>query len=502
MVNRIMAALPRALLLLLATKTFLLVDCFHAHSIHRQVVRQKISDSRCHHLQSEPHRRSAAFGLTPSARIHAAAGMSSTTTRNFASAADGDEQHDMQPTKFEHTLAVLTMPTTSMDRIANEAILDTAAEYTTKKLSIMLRCEDEVAPSLASLRRYVGEVYSCLWDVALGMGNPDDIFDVVVYAQNLPNSAPEQWIHHQADLDCVCSHDSLMGWISTNAQGRGVQYQSVQGRGQGGLDAHVSAINADRQARDLHPVRALHVDPWPIGATPSPEEAEEDSNVIFLDDDDLEPCTLSSLSPLADDESGGENLDDVGDDPFSMIAGPRIPQEVLFDNVAVGGTFDGMHYGHRKLLTLAISSVNPMTGRLMVGVTVDEMLTHKAYSEQIPLYDERMKGARDFVYRFAPGMKNRISFIPISDAFGPPGTQSDGASFDALVLSHETLENGYKLNEHRKDVLNMEPLTLLCTRRTEPHGMSSTALRRLRSQRTTSDVSDNTANEAVANNSS
>jgi phosphopantetheine adenylyltransferase len=33
----------------------------------------------------------------------------------------------------------------------------------------------------------------------------------------------------------------------------------------------------------------------------------------------------------------------------------------------VGGTFDGLHFGHRKLLTLAMSSVNPVTGRLLVG---------------------------------------------------------------------------------------------------------------------------------------
>lgn len=88
---------------------------------------------------------------------------------------------------------------------------------------------------------------------------------------------------------------------------------------------------------------------------------------------------------------------------------------------------------------------------------------------------------RDFVESLAPGLKNRMRVIPIDDAYGPPGSPDPALNdFDALVLSHETLPTGKKLNEHRAKNLGMEPLALLCTRRTEPHGMSSTALRRMR----------------------
>ena len=106
------------------------------------------------------------------------------------------------------------------------------------------------------------------------------------------------------------------------------------------------------------------------------------------------------------------------------------------------------------------------------------MLKRKSYAEQIPNLKERMDGARDFIYRLAPGIKNRVKLLPISDEYGPPGTAEYGKDFDALVLSHETLENGCMLNQHRADKLGLPPLSLLCTRRTEPHGMSSTALRR------------------------
>ena len=391
--------------------------------------------------------------------------------------------------KYQHTLAILSMPYTSIDKIANEAILDQAIRNT-RKLSVVLRCQnddDRNAPSLSRLRRYVGEVYSTLWDaVSLGGDDDDNEFcDVVVYPQNLPNAAPEKWIHAVSkDLDSVCSHDSICGWISSSAMGRGKQFQFSEGMGSGGLDAHVQAINAERESRDLSPVVAIHVDPWPKGAS---SEWQGSNNVVFLDDDSSEDEDRNDSS---DDDANGSTVEGSSDTSgesdltsISLMGGARIPTGCLFQKVAVAGTFDGMHYGHRKLLTLAISSVSPTNGQLLVGVTVDEMLKHKSYSEDIPNLEERMKGARDFVYRLAPGIKNRVRFIPISDEYGPPGTIEEGSNFDALVLSHETLDNGHKLNEHRTQTLGLDPLTLLCTRRTEPHGMSSTALRQRRRDR-------------------
>jgi cytidyltransferase-like protein len=381
---------------------------------------------------------------------------------------------------FQHTLAILSMPSTSTDKIANEAILNKAVQHT-NKLSVVLRAQGR-NPSLARLRRYVGEVYSTLWDVAMSVeGRERDFCDVVVYPQNLPNAAPEQWIHHAPDLDSICGHDSICGWVSEGALGRGLQFQSQLGNGVGGLDAHVEALNADRARRKLPPVKAIHVDPWPLGAS---AERQEENNVAFLDDEDYEEETKKEAK--ASDQANGshEGGDDEEEEGIgcSLIGGARIPTECLFEKVAVGGTFDGMHYGHRKLLTLAVSSVNPASGELMIGVTVDEMLRNKAFAEQIPNLKERMDGAREFVYRLAPGLKNSIRLRAISDAYGPPGTKEHGADFDALVLSHETLDNGCDLNRHRVENLGLDPLVLLCTRRTEPHGMSSTALRRRRAE--------------------
>lgn len=354
------------------------------------------------------------------------------------------------------------MPSTSVDRIANEAILETALRQGAPKLSIVLRSADDdyTSHSIASLRKYVGEVYSNLWDCEMGSDHPERVLDAIVYPQNLPNAAPEQWIHHVKDLDFIVSHDSICGWISEGASGRGSQYQNSNGDGAGGLAVYVEAINADREARDLNPVTAVPADPWPKAAQVG---FLKKSHVQFLDDDAMVDSSVNK---------------EEEEDSAALLGGAVIPTKSLFSSVCVGGTFDGMHYGHRKLLTLAVSSVQPGTGKLLVGVTVDEMLQHKEYAELIPPLEERMKDVQDFLHRLAPGMKNRIRIVPILDTFGPPGSDPN---FEALVLSHETLDNGHYLNEHRVKQ-GMEPLQLLCTRRTEPHGMSSTALRRLRQQ--------------------
>jgi phosphopantetheine adenylyltransferase len=386
-----------------------------------------------------------------------------------------------QQHQYQHALAILSMPESSVDRIMNEAVIETILP-STNKLSVVLRCQGGIIPTTAALRRYAGEIYSQLWDVALSadgisqIQNPD-LPNVVVYPQNLPNAAPESWIDIQPDLDCICSYDSTVGWTSETASTtsslltRGKRFERMSGSGMGGLDDHVANVNRERQQRNLQQVKAVHVDNLKIL-----EDAIATHCVTFLDDDDVESGEIGVAG------SGDENENNNKSTPGIFLAG-AIPHQHVYNSVCCGGTFDGLHFGHRKLLTLAVSSVAPLTGSLLVGVTVDEMLQKKAFYEQIPSFDERCFGVRQFLHRLAPGMINRIQVVPIMDAFGPPGQKNTAPNFDALVLSHETLKTGYMLNQHRTNELHVPPLQLLCTRRTESHGMSSTALRRLRLQR-------------------
>jgi phosphopantetheine adenylyltransferase len=380
--------------------------------------------------------------------------------------------------KFDHALAILAMPTTSVDRIANAVVLETAVPRC-RKLSVVLKCEGRESPSLSQLRAYVGEVYSQLWDCVVNNNDDDDesksksdpshdeLVDVVVYPANLPNAAPESWITIQKDLDCICSHSNFMGWFSTGS-GRGQSYAMTDGWG--GLEEHVAAVNRERRERQLRPVAALGVDEkhWPMPA--SAAAYLRDQHVIFLEDD----IPAQGSMELAEAVNG----DEVETELNVFLGGAKPDNATLFENVAVGGTFDGMHYGHRKLLTLAVSATNPLTGKLLIGVTADKMLQHKHLADLIRPFDVRRKSVLDFLGRLAPGMLNRVKVVEINDAFGPP---AHDPGFDALVLSHETLETGCLLNKHRV-AHGLPPLALLCTRRTEAHGMSSTALRKAAQQ--------------------
>jgi len=283
----------------------------------------------------------------------------------------------------------------------------------------------------------------------------------------------------------LCSHNSITGWVTSDlyAGGSGRQYASKEGQGAGGLQAHVDAVNAERELKGLEFLEALHVADWPDGA-----EITGDPHVVFLEDE--KPYGKGRIRKSGDGESAGKQVKDNRPSFGGLIGGTAIPPSSLYSSVCVGGTFDGMHYGHRKLLTLAISSTQPISGRLLVGVTRDEMLSNKAFAESIPTLEDRISGVIEFLGNVAPGMKNRIRCVPINDEYGPPGQPLNSDvypglvnDFDALILSHETLPTGRKLNAYREEVLGLEPLKLLCTQRTEPHGMSSTAMRRMRASK-------------------
>ena len=112
-------------------------------------------------IQSFTSSTTSSFGITKSNSL--------LSSRNNLCVSEG-----VNPVKnknnYKHTLAILTLPLTTPDRIANEAILEQGIEYTHRngKLSVILRCRDDDAPSghsLPSLRRYMSELYSAAYQV-------------------------------------------------------------------------------------------------------------------------------------------------------------------------------------------------------------------------------------------------------------------------------------------------------------------------------------------------
>lgn len=104
--------------------------------------------------------------------------------------------------------------------------------------------------------------------------------------------------------------------------------------------------------------------------------------------------------------------------------------------VAVAGTFDILHDGHRSLLLRAFE----IGDHVYIGITADDMAS-EGRGTIIPL--EIRKAALE---SYLKDMKKPWEIFVIEDIYGPKEIMD---SVDVLVVSEETLSNGKKLNDER-----------------------------------------------------
>ena len=116
-----------------------------------------------------------------------------------------------------------------------------------------------------------------------------------------------------------------------------------------------------------------------------------------------------------------------------------------YDKVAVGGTFDKFHDGHKKLLSTAFELGN----RVEIGVTSDAFGGLKG---DIDSCKERMSNLRSF---FAD--KSDFVVIPLND---PYGTTINDAEFEAIVVSEETEPTAVEINKIRVSK-GMDPIDIV-----------------------------------------
>jgi pantetheine-phosphate adenylyltransferase len=107
----------------------------------------------------------------------------------------------------------------------------------------------------------------------------------------------------------------------------------------------------------------------------------------------------------------------------------------IFQRVAVGGTFDHIHAGHKILLTMTALLA---TCSMVVGVTDDIMLIKKKHKELINPINERIQQVQEYLNNVKRGLTYDV--VPINDPYGPTITDP---TIDALVVSKETLKGGY-----------------------------------------------------------
>lgn len=159
-------------------------------------------------------------------------------------------------------------------------------------------------------------------------------------------------------------------------------------------------------------------------------------------------------------------------------------------SIAVGGSFDHLHIGHKYLLTatflLLQLSDTSSCAKLTIGITGDDLLAKKSYSELIQSWEERYEGVLDFVLSLLPlsftDRRNAImaaqktntdperrivsiSFhdkqlsiecVELRDSSGPVVTNE---SITALVLTRETRSGGIEIMRKRAEK-GLQPLKI------------------------------------------
>ncbi|CAG8450355.1 12658_t:CDS:2 [Acaulospora morrowiae] len=124
----------------------------------------------------------------------------------------------------------------------------------------------------------------------------------------------------------------------------------------------------------------------------------------------------------------------------------------IFQKVAVGGTFDHLHVGHKILLTM---SAWTSTNKLICGVTGDVMLINKKYKEYMESIDTRIEKTAKFLNNIRRGLLYEVG--PIYDPYGPTITDPD---VEALIVSKETVSGADSINEERRK-RGLNPLEIL-----------------------------------------
>jgi pantetheine-phosphate adenylyltransferase len=111
--------------------------------------------------------------------------------------------------------------------------------------------------------------------------------------------------------------------------------------------------------------------------------------------------------------------------------------------VMVGGTFDPVHDGHKKLLDRAFSLAGP-AGEVVIGLTTDAFAGKKPHP--VRPFTERREDLANYLH--GRGFATKWSIAPLDDPFGPSLTED----FDALVVSEETIKGALEINRRRREL--------------------------------------------------
>lgn len=123
-----------------------------------------------------------------------------------------------------------------------------------------------------------------------------------------------------------------------------------------------------------------------------------------------------------------------------------------FNLVAVGGTFDRLHKGHKALLRVALS----IGRKVVVGVTSDEMVSKSKADQEVNSFEVRVKRLKTWIEE-EKSEDVHYDITRIDDVYG---TSISEEELEAIVVSEETLYRALEINRIRVEK-GLRPLVIV-----------------------------------------
>ena len=142
-----------------------------------------------------------------------------------------------------------------------------------------------------------------------------------------------------------------------------------------------------------------------------------------------------------------------------------------FQKVAVGGTFDELHMGHKTLLERAFEVGN----KVIIGLSSDEFVSKMGKPHETASYNERRKELGAFLEQ--SGLAARAEIVPLND---PCGLTISGKGLKALVVSRETQKTAERINEKRQEA-GLAPLEIVAVNMVPAENNTPISTTRIRS---------------------
>ena len=260
--------------------------------------------------------------------------------------------------------------------------------------------------------------------------DPEQALTVLVFAEQLAPLFPEAGGAGAAADVALDDVEKFLQYVYTTAWAVAVEQDALL------RDIHVGFIPASPTSQ--RGVRGAQG--WVGARLERPAVYAVDDARFRVPDDVLQLLGGTERTLLPADHTGADAA--AAPDP----SGPLHGSWPVAGTVALGGTFDHLHIGHKLLLSVAALCAQE---RLIVGVTSEALLVRKKHREYLESDARRTAAVRGFVHAFRATLAPLfVDAVSISDVCGPAGTEP---ALQLLVLTDETKSGGETIRKVRAE---------------------------------------------------